>query len=184
MPPDTYAGSMSNADQDRGGDEDVKYFDPHSIRRGPLSTDSAHYLRAVAGRLHMPLSPELKGFDHYHIYPNLMIGVNEGVNTCVQVYMPVSAERMVGFCWLLTGTPDPKLDRGIIWEAAIKNWRGFTVTNWVEDQIACERVQTGVRHAHRHAIVGWIEERITHFQSMLLKDMNNGSNEWRIKEAS
>jgi phenylpropionate dioxygenase-like ring-hydroxylating dioxygenase large terminal subunit len=155
----------------------IKYADPHSMSRGSLSPDSQHHLDTIATRLRIKRSPQFSGFDHFAIYPNFMIGVNHGVNTCIQLYMPISAGHMEALCWLMTGEPDAKLDGGVIWETATKGWRDWTEKNWLEDQRACELVQTGVRHATRRAIIGHAEERLLHIQNLWKKEANGVSSD-------
>jgi choline monooxygenase len=117
----------------------------------------------------MPRSDRLKGFDHAFIFPNLMIGVNEGVNACVQHFNPGAVERIDAKCWLLTGTPDAKLHNGIIWQTVTKQWQTFSAQSWNEDRVICETAQIGIRHARRKALLGLEEDRARRFQAMLLE---------------
>jgi phenylpropionate dioxygenase-like ring-hydroxylating dioxygenase large terminal subunit len=178
--PDEGVDALSHASGNFGGPyggaddlQGIEFVDPHSMDHVPLSENSTRYLRAVGERLKMPRSPQLTGYWHYFIYPNFLVGVNEGVNVCVQLYEPVAPDKTNARFWLLTGTPDPKLKDGIIWQTSTKGWKDWTEMNSTEDKIACEAVQKGVRYGQRPAVLGRVEERLQRFQSLLLKDVRD-----------
>jgi phenylpropionate dioxygenase-like ring-hydroxylating dioxygenase large terminal subunit len=146
------------------------YFGPHSLNEGPLSEGSVHHLRTIGERLKMKHSPKMTGYQHYFIYPNFLVGVNEGVNTCVQLYDPIAPDRTNSCFWLLTGSPDAKLKNGIIWQSMTKGWKDWTEMNSTEDKIACEAAQKGIPYARYRGTLGKMEERLWHFQCAMLRD--------------
>lgn len=150
----------------------TEYAGPHSSNVSDLAASSMAHLSTVASRLQLPTSDQMKGYDHFLIYPNLMIGVNGGTNVCVERYEPVAPDQTRVECWLMTGTPkDQKLHEGIIWQTIMKQWSDWTVSVLAEDQFACEAAQKGVRFAQRNGLLGRAEDRVRHYQAALHEDM-------------
>ncbi|HUY68500.1 MAG TPA: aromatic ring-hydroxylating dioxygenase subunit alpha, partial [Alphaproteobacteria bacterium] len=170
--PQVMPGGPYDVDGSIGG---IEYHGPHSLSEGPISPESTHHLHTIGDRLKMPHSPDMTGYQHYFIYPNFLVGVNEGVNTCVQLYNPLKPGETDARFWLLTGQPaDKKIKGGIIWQTAMKGWQDWTAMNSTEDKAACEAAQLGVRYAPRRALLGKMEERPWHFQAALFKDVEKG----------
>ena len=155
-------------------EEDVheEYTGPHSASFTPLRGPVLHHLDSIAKRLHLPFSRRLRGYDHFMLFPNMMFGINGGVNMCVERYEPVTPEQTDIHCWLMVGTSTkPGVRDGQIWKTVTKQWIAWTEQVLAEDRGPCESSQSGVHYAQHRALLGKIEGRVRHYQTTLREDV-------------
>jgi choline monooxygenase len=149
----------------------------HSVNISPLSTSASEQLTALADGLRLQRHENTGGYDHIHIYPNLMVGMSDGVTLCIEQYNPIAPDRTEAKVWLMAGPSDFQIaDSGLYDTKAgktiatqIMEW---TVSVLAEDRMACESVQLGIRHAETSGYLGESEKRVRHLQSTLLKQIN------------
>jgi phenylpropionate dioxygenase-like ring-hydroxylating dioxygenase large terminal subunit len=145
-----------------------EFTGPHSADFAPLVGPSLHHLDTIAKRLRAPTSSRLRGYDHFMLFPNMMFGINGGVNMCIERYEPVSAEQTDVQCWLMVGTPtEAGIKDGIIWNQMTQKWKEWTEKVLAEDRAPCETTQLGIRYARHRALLGEVEERVRRFQLAL-----------------
>ena len=171
--PDDLRAIASEVRSEEGGREE--YNGPHSASFAPLQGHSLHHLDSIAKRLHLPFSTRLRGYDHFTLFPNMMFGINGGVNVSVERYEPVTAEQTDIHCWLMVGEPTkPDVVGSRIWNTFTKQWIAFTEKVLAEDRMPCELTQLGLHHARQRAVLGTkCEGRVRHFQTAVREQIEH-----------
>ncbi|HEU0117595.1 MAG TPA: aromatic ring-hydroxylating dioxygenase subunit alpha [Alphaproteobacteria bacterium] len=149
------------------------YFGLHSTTISAMSKTSTDQLSMIANGLRLQRNELISAYDHYFIYPNLMLSVSGDAVACAELYEPIGPGQTAVTWWLTTSRPeDPSICGSPDWNYAMTELSNWTKTVMSEDHIVCEGVQIGVRHAEKHGCLGVPEERIHHLQQNILDALN------------
>lgn len=148
------------------GDWRCDYDGAHSRGVTSVSDKSARWWDGVTQRLGFRPSPELREYDHLHLFPNLEIGFTRGTVMSVQTYEPLGPDRCTLRLRLFLADPDGSKGgtaaRRLIEDTA----RDLNVALLREDQEESEQAFRGVRQTGTPALLGLNEERIQQFHAV------------------
>lgn len=140
---------------------DCSYAGTHSRGIAPVADPSRRWWAGIAGRLKLERCPAHRDYDHYFLFPNLAIGITEGLMMSVQTYTPRAADRMeLRFRLFLAPGKE-----GAARRAAQEHLRTFNMQVLEEDRALCESAQVGQTQTCRRAVLGANEERIAAFHT-------------------
>jgi choline monooxygenase len=142
------------------------YEKEHSRGVGHLSDSSAAWWESVQAKLALPRSEQFQNYDHFFIFPNLAIGLNNGYLLSVQTYDPKGVDACgLHFRLFLGETGKPQTRGGAVRKAVEENLTGFNVTVLNEDRVVGEACHAGAKQMAAPAVMGWCEERIHAFHA-------------------
>ena len=148
----------------------------HSRGQAPLSEASGRWWAGVAGKLKLQRSDRHQGYDHFHIFPNLAIGVTEGAMMSVQTYEPDGPDRCrlhFRLCMADSTAPSPRPEAAR--RAVEEQIRSFNTKVLGEDRAICERVHEGAKQAVHPPLLGRNESRLAAFHRAYLARLTSGS---------
>lgn len=112
----------------------------------------------------------IDGYEHYLVYPNLLISTTYGISYNFSIIEPLS-ENTTKFTSMvyLSGNS----------QNSIVNYYKDTLVDFnrevfEEDRVICEFVQKGVKFTDQPGVLSDEEERVHHFQQTYIKDFYNG----------
>ncbi|WP_207459118.1 SRPBCC family protein [Azospirillum sp. SYSU D00513] len=151
------------------------YDGPHSRGTISLSEDSARWWDKAAKLLALRPSPDLREYEHLHVFPNLEIAVTRGTLMSVQSYDPAGPERCELRLRLYFAHGDrPDLAGRGAWTAFADTARTQNLRLLGEDREVAEQAALGARQVDFPSVLGLNEERIQHFQSVYSGWMGGG----------
>jgi choline monooxygenase len=127
-------------------------------------------------------SPSLSDYWHFHIHPNLCIGVTYGTLLSVQIFEPVTAEETrLRFQLYMPNSSegDGQASLRLALQRFLTDYNNQVLN---EDRGPVEACQNGYRDAQRKAIFGESESRITHFHKLLQQDLSNSRDAFSTKD--
>jgi choline monooxygenase len=147
-----------------GTDFQGEVFGEHSFGCFGIAAESAEWWNRVAKRLKLTRLERYPAYDHFHIFPNLLIPISSGALMAVQTYEPAGAgvTRMryrLRF-GAAQGPQNAAIRREI--EASLARFNQAVIA---EDVDITRRVQQGAGDAERPGMLGTNEWRIRNFQS-------------------
>ncbi|BFO57669.1 aromatic ring-hydroxylating dioxygenase subunit alpha [Acidovorax sacchari] len=115
-------------------------------------------------------------YTHHHIFPNLTVTSFMGYSFHVQSFEPTEARRTTVHSRTIGVEFQDSTPAGArMMEHIHEDGHVFTRKVFAEDGGICARVQAGVDHAQRQAVIGeGIEDRVAHFQKAYVHALSRG----------
>ena len=148
----------------QGTDFRGEVFGEHSFGCFDVAAESAEWWNRVAKRLKLTRLKRYPAYDHFHIFPNLLIPISSGALMAVQTYEPVGATATRMRYRLRFGTAQGAQNAAIRREIEASLAR-FNQAVIAEDVDITRRVQQGAGDAERPGMLGTNEWRIRNFQA-------------------
>jgi choline monooxygenase len=163
--PETFAKVTPNSPVFEGG------FDgAHSFGHLAMAADGAAWWERVGQRLKLARLKRFSDYDHYHLFPNLMIALSHGSLMCLQTYEPIDVTSCrLRYRLRLARAEGPQ--NPAVRKAVIDTLCDFNRRVVEEDVAITTEVQHGVAQATRPAMLGNNERRLAHFQARYLAEM-------------
>jgi phenylpropionate dioxygenase-like ring-hydroxylating dioxygenase large terminal subunit len=111
-----------------------------------------------------------KNYRHAHIYPNLFLSVSAGLVGFMSYVVPVSPDKTV-LKWRLFETQEMLKLKSSVRKILQKNSIEFTTRVLNEDLMLLNSSQVGLRYSRNEFQLQSFEERISHFHSAYLSEM-------------
>lgn len=163
--PETFARVTPNSPVFEGGFEGS-----HSFGHLAMAEDGIQWWEQVGRRLKLARLARYSDYDHYHLFPNLMIALSHGSLICLQTYEPIDVSSCrLRYRLLLAGAEGPQ--NPAVRKAVTDRLAEFNRRVVEEDVAITAEVQRGVGQAVRPAILGSNERRLAHFQRSYLAAM-------------
>ncbi|GGF24038.1 (2Fe-2S)-binding protein [Aliidongia dinghuensis] len=163
--PTTFAKVTPNAPVFQG-----ECLGEHSYGRLAMSGDNIAWWERVVRRLKLQRLERYRAYDHYQLFPNLLIALSYGSLMCLQTYQPIDAGRCLLRYRLRfarsTGEQNPAVRKAVV--DALTEFNSAVVA---EDIAVTTRVQEGVADAAGPALLGANERRLAHFQDRYMARM-------------
>jgi choline monooxygenase len=135
----------------------------HSFGCFGIADESAEWWGRVAKRLKLTRLERYPAYDHFHIFPNLLIPISYGALMAVQTYEPLGPASTRMRYRLRFGTAQGPQNAAIRREIEASQAR-FNRAVIAEDVAITRRVQQGAAEAERPGVLGCNEWRIRNFQ--------------------
>jgi choline monooxygenase len=163
--PETFARVTPNSPVFEGG-----FTGDHSFGHLAMAADGVAWWERVGKRLKLARLRRFSDYDHYHLFPNLMLALSHGSLMCLQTYEPIDTMS----CRLryrlrlarADGPQNPAVRKAVVDALCEFNRRVVE-----EDVAITTEVQSGVGQATRPAFLGSNERRLAHFQARYLARM-------------
>lgn len=115
---------------------------------------------------------KIKGYNHYLIYPNLLISTSYGISFNFSVIGPTSPNETSFTSYVFLS--DPK-NHNTVTNIYRDSLIEFNRQVFDEDQIICEEVQKGVVVTNNPGVLSLEEERVHHFQKTYIDQIDANS---------
>jgi choline monooxygenase len=153
----------------------AEFAGPHSYGPTELSQEGRASIERMATRLGLARSERYTRYDHFFIFPNMMVIVSAGVFLSLQVYEPTAPEATRLKFWMLAGqTSKPAQRNSVTGRAIERTLIDFNDRVLSEDQRISEAVQQGKHLAAMPAQLGTNEDRIVAFHRAWRKSIGAG----------
>jgi len=143
-----------------------EFAGPHSYGPTDLSDEGRISIERMAVRLGLARTEQYSGYDHFFIFPNMMIVASAGTFLSLQIYQPSGPETTRLKFWMAAGPSTKPAQRMSVTGRAIeRNLCEFNDRVLAEDQQISEQVQLGKHLASGPARLGHNEDRIAAFHA-------------------
>jgi phenylpropionate dioxygenase-like ring-hydroxylating dioxygenase large terminal subunit len=142
-----------------------------SSHKHPLKQVSRDWWERMINLAGIHPSPHFTDYHHFFVYPNLCIGLTYGSLLSVQVFFPISTDRLTLTSTLFLPSSEAKTaSRSVRWtmQEFLSEYNDKIL---LEDRAPVESCQAGFRDASSVAILGESEERIGFFQKAIVRDI-------------
>lgn len=146
---------------------DCAYHGAHSEGTAPVQAQDKRWWQGLVKRLRLRPAAGQADYQHVYVFPNLAVGMTEGIGLSVQSYLPGTdgaPDRSLLDYRLLMATPAEGASQAA--RAAVQaHLSQFNRRVLDEDRAICEQVQRGCRQMDpdRRALLGGNEARIAAF---------------------
>jgi|AGTN01.1.fsa_nt_gi Phenylpropionate dioxygenase and related ring-hydroxylating dioxygenases, large terminal subunit len=138
----------------------------HSYGRTFLSAAGHDSIDRYATRLGLARSDRFVEYDHFFLFPNMMVIASGGTVFGLQRYDPEGPESTRLHHWMLLGPSSKPAQRNSAAGRAVeKQLVEFNIAVLAEDRLVSESAQRGKRQISRPALLGANEERIALFHN-------------------
>jgi choline monooxygenase len=136
-----------------------------------LKDNSQNWWKAMAKSIGFTPSPHFGSYWHFHLHPNLCIGLTYGSLLSIQTFEPLMPERaQLRYRLLLPGSASTQIDAK---QAALQQFlTDFNDRILLEDKGPVEACQRGFRDATSPALLGHSEARIGNFHRAIVADLD------------
>ncbi|GGF24058.1 ring-hydroxylating oxygenase subunit alpha [Aliidongia dinghuensis] len=141
-----------------------EFAGPHSFGPTDLADEARASMRRMATRLGLATTERFTGYDHFFLFPNMMVIASAGTFLSLQVYEPTGPEVTRLKFWMAAGpSSKPEQRQSVTGRAIERSLVEFNDRVLGEDQRISEEVQHGKHLAERPARLGQNEDRIAAF---------------------
>src|ERR1700735_1590778 len=157
--PETFARVTPNSPVFESG-----FTGDHSFGHLAMAADGVAWWERVGQRLKLARLRRFSDYDHYHLFPNLMLALSHGSLMCLQTYEPIDTMSCrLRYRLRLARADGPQ--NPAVRKAVVDTLCEFNRRVVEEDVAITTEVQTGVGQATRPAFLGSNETRLAHFQA-------------------
>jgi phenylpropionate dioxygenase-like ring-hydroxylating dioxygenase large terminal subunit len=111
---------------------------------------------------------KIDGYNHFLIYPNLLISTSYGVSFNYSVIEPISADKTSFTSYVYLSQPNK---RNSTYEMYKQSLIDFNRKVFDEDKVICEEVQKGVAVTEQPGVLSLEEHRVHAFQQNYIKQL-------------
>jgi len=164
-------------------DGDMALYPHFSSEFHRLKEKSRSWWQAMAEAAGIVPSPHFGDYWHFHVYPNLCIGLTYGSLLSIQTFEPLAPDRAQLRHRLFL--PDSASPHKNAKQAALRQFLSeFNDRILREDQAPVESCQRGFHDAASRALLGESEARIGNFQRALVADLDHNRHRDQRREQS
>lgn len=107
------------------------------------------------------------GYEHYLVYPNLLISTAYGISYNFSVIEPTTCDttKFTSYVYLAPSTPNRLVD------SYSETLKDFNRQVFNEDKTICELAQQGAEYTDKPGVLSLEEKRVHHFQDTYIKNI-------------